>query len=124
MPSGVAGGSASGGVDGGRRRSLGSVSLGLYAAALIGVGVAVGGLWRTSLAAEVVALFVVATYLLDLLAPPLGLPDWVHQLALTAHFGQPMLGTWDPVGVVACLVLAIGGVTLGAWGMARRDVTR
>jgi putative exporter of polyketide antibiotics len=103
---------------------LGSASLGLYMAALIGVGVAVGGIWRTSLAAEVVALFVVATYLLDLLAPPLSLPDWVHQLALTAHFGQPMVGNWDVVGVIACLVLAVGGVAVGAWGMARRDVSR
>ena len=93
-------------------------------AALIGIGVAVGGLWRTSLAAEVVALFVVATYLLDLLAPPLNLPDWVHQLALTAHFGQPMVGNWDVVGVIACLVLAVGGVAVGAWGMSRRDVSR
>jgi putative exporter of polyketide antibiotics len=86
--------------------------------------VAVGGLWRTSFAAEVAALAVVATYLVDLLVPPLNLPDWVHQLALTAHFGQPMLGEWDPVGVIACVVLALGGVGLGAVGFARRDVTR
>jgi ABC-2 type transport system permease protein len=120
---GVASGAASGGATAGTAL-LGSASLGLYMAALIGVGVAVGGLWRTSLAAEVVALLVVATYLLDLLAPPLNLPDWLHQLALTAHFGQPMLGIWDPVGVIACLVLAVGGVAVGAWGMARRDVAR
>ena len=30
------------------------------------------------------------------------LPDWLHQLALTAHFGKPMVGEWDMVGVVAC----------------------
>ena len=101
---------------------LGSVSLGLYAAALIGIGVAIGGLGRTSLAAELVALFVVATYLVGLLAPPLGLPDWVHQLALTTHFGQPMAGHWDAVGVIACLVIAGGGIALGTWGMGRRDV--
>jgi hypothetical protein len=33
-----------------------------------------------------------------------------------------MVGTWDIVGVVACLVLAAGGLALGAWGIARRDV--
>jgi putative exporter of polyketide antibiotics len=60
----------------------------------------------------------------DLLAPPLNLPDWIHQLALTAHFGRPMLGDWDPVGIGLCLFLAVGGVALGAWGMARRDVAR
>jgi putative exporter of polyketide antibiotics len=65
---------------------------------------------------------VTATFLLDLLAPPLRLPDWVHQLALTAHMGKPMIGSWDPAGIVACLVIAVGGVALGAWGMTRRDV--
>ncbi len=101
---------------------LGSASLGLYAVAIVGVGVAVGGLWRTSLAAEIAALAVVATYLVDLLAPPLKLPDWVHQLALTAHLGEPMIGHWDVAGVAACLVIAVGGILLGAWGMSRRDV--
>jgi ABC-2 type transport system permease protein len=103
---------------------VGSISLGLYAAALVGIGVAVGGVWRTSLAAEVVALLVVATYLVDLLAPPLGLPDWVHQLALSAHFGRPMVGQWDTVGIVTCLVIAIGGIAVGAWGIRRRDIVR
>ena len=103
---------------------LGSVALGLYAAAIVGIGFAVGGLWRTSLASEIAALIVVATYLIDLIAPALKLPDWVHQLALTAHLGQPMVGIWDVPGMVACLVLAVGGVALGAWGMHRRDVSR
>jgi ABC-2 type transport system permease protein len=103
---------------------LGSASMGLVAAAFVGVGVAVGGLWRTSLAAEITAIVVVVTYLIDLLAPALNLPDWFHQLALTAHMGQPMIGRWDPVGIVACLVITVGGIALGAWGMARRDVAR
>jgi Putative exporter of polyketide antibiotics len=100
----------------------GSASLGLYAAAMAGVGVAIGGLFRTSIAAEIVALVVTATFLIDLLAPALRLPDWVHQLALTSHMGQPMVGTWDVVGIVACLALAAGGLALGSWGIARRDV--
>lgn len=116
-------GAASGGLTPGDEVP-GSISLGLYAAALVGIGLAVGGLWRTSIAAEVVAVLVVVTYLVDLLAPPLNLPDWFHELALTAHFGQPMVGQWDPVGVVACLVLAVGGTAIGAWGIARRDVER
>jgi ABC-2 type transport system permease protein len=120
---GVGLGAVSGGVTAGAAM-LGSASLGLYAAALIGVGIAVGGLWRTSLAAEIVALLVIATYLVDLLAPPFNLPDWVHQLALTAHLGQPMVGQWDPVGIVACIALAVGGTLLGAWGMSRRDIAR
>ena len=103
---------------------LGSASLGLYAAAIAGVGFAVGGLFATSFAAEVAAGVVIATLLVDLVAPPLNLPDWVHQLALTAHFGEPMVGSWDPVGIIASLAIAVGGVAIGAWGMARRDVNR
>jgi ABC-2 type transport system permease protein len=119
----VAGGASSGGLTAGSALA-GSASLGLYAAALIGVGLAIGGVWRTSLAAEAVAVLVIATYLLDLLAPPLNLPDWVHQLALTAHFGQPMLGHWDAVGIAACVALTVGGTILGAWGIRRRDIAR
>jgi ABC-2 type transport system permease protein len=103
---------------------LGTATLGLFTAAIVGIGFAVGGLWRTSLASEIAALVVVGTYLLNLLAPPLGLPDWVHQLALTTHLGQPMMGEWDVTGIVACVVIAVGGIALGAWGMSRRDVAR
>ena len=101
----------------------GTLTLGLYAGALAGIGFAVGG-FRTSVAAEAVALVVVATYLIDLIVPALNLPDWVHQLALTAHLGQPMVGHWDPAGIAACLVLAAGGLALGGWGMRSRDVER
>jgi ABC-2 type transport system permease protein len=120
---GIALGAAAGGASAGDA-VLGSAYLGVYAAAVVGIGFAVGGLWRTSLAAEVAAVFVLVTYLIDLLAPPLNLPDWFHQLALTAHLGQPMVGIWDVPGMVACLVLAVGGIVLGSWGMRRRDVAR
>ena len=103
---------------------LGTLAMGLFAGAMVGVGVAIGGLWRTSLAAEITALVVVATYLVDLLAPAFKLPDWFHQLALISHFGTPMIGSWDPVGVVASVVIAVGGIALGAWGITRRDIAR
>jgi putative exporter of polyketide antibiotics len=92
--------------------------------ALAGIGIAVGGLFRTSIAADIVALVVTATFLLDLLVPALKLPNVVHELALTAHMGQPMVGLWDPAGMVACLVIGAIGLGLGAWGMGRRDVAR
>ena len=120
---GLALGAASGGLAVGDA-VVGSAALGLYAVAIVGVGVAIGGLWRTSLAAEIAALVVVATYLLDLLAPPLKLPDWLHQLALTAHMGRPMVGEWDPVGIVLCLAIFAGGVALGAGGIRRPDIGR
>jgi ABC-2 type transport system permease protein len=102
----------------------GSATLGLYAAAVAGVGFAIGGVFRTSIAAETVALLVFATFLIDLLAPALNLPEWVHQLALTAHLGRPMVGEWDGAGIAACVLLAVGGLLTGGWGMRRRDVAR
>lgn len=119
---GIGLGGLAGGLDA-RQAMVGSVALGLFAAAVVGIGVAVGGLWRTSLAAEIAAVFVVVMYLIDLVAPPLNLPDWFHQLALIAHLGRPMIGEWDWVGMGACVVIAVGGIALGAWGVTRRDVT-
>ena len=103
---------------------VGTVVLGLYAAALAGIGLAVGGLFRTSVAGEVVAGIVIVTFLLDLIAPALKWPDWIHQLALSSHLGQPMIGVWDWPGMVACVVIALGGVALAGVGIARRDVER
>lgn len=101
---------------------IGSASLGIYAVAIVGVGVAVGGVWRTSLAAEIAAVFVIVTYLVDLVIPPLNLPDWIHELALTAHLGQPMIGRWDLVGTGASLAIAVVGIAIGAIGIRRRDI--
>jgi ABC-2 type transport system permease protein len=101
---------------------VGSLVLGLYAAALAGIGVAVGGVFRTSLAAPFVAVFVIVTWFIGFLGPALGLPDVVHELSLTSHYGFTMLGQWDWVGVVVSLGLAVGGVLVGAWGFARRDL--
>jgi ABC-2 type transport system permease protein len=95
---------------------VGTLALGMYAAGLAGVGVAVGGLISTALAGPVVAGLSVTTFLVDVLAPALELPGWIRQLALSARFGQPMAGRWDWVGIVASLVLALGGLVLGGWG--------
>ncbi|HEU0243237.1 MAG TPA: hypothetical protein VFQ75_04985 [Candidatus Limnocylindrales bacterium] len=103
---------------------LGSVVIGLYALALAGVGLAFGGLVTTSFAGELVAAIVIITFLIDFLVPALDLPDVVRELALTSHLGQPMVGTWDWAGMTACVVIAIGGLLLGAWGLSRRDVER
>jgi ABC-2 type transport system permease protein len=103
--------------------ALGTLVLGLYALALAGIGFAVGG-FRASLAAEAVAAVVIVTYLIDLLAPAFSLPSWVHELALTSHLGQPMVGIWDWAGMALCALIAVGGLALGAWAMERRDVAR
>jgi ABC-2 type transport system permease protein len=104
---------------------LGGVAvLALASAAFAGVGFAVGGVVRASLAAPVVAMLVIATFLLDTLGAALDLPDGILQLSLYKHVGQPMAGVFDPVGIVAGAVLAIGGLLIGAWGLRRRDLDR
>ena len=102
--------------------AAGVLVLAVYGVAVAGIGVAVAGLTRASFAMPAVVSFAIGTFLLDLLAPVLRLPEWIGQLALTAHLGEQMVGTWDVPGLVACAVLAFGGLALGAWGMARRDV--
>lgn len=103
---------------------IGALALGLYAAALAGIGLAVGGLSSTAVAGPVVGVVAVVTFLIDFLVPALDLPGWLRQLALSADLGQPMVGTWEWTGIVASVVLAVGGLVLGAWGMRRRDVSR
>jgi ABC-2 type transport system permease protein len=101
---------------------LGTMAIGLYASAMAGIGIAVGGLFGPALAAPTVVAVTILTWLLDLVAGDLGLPEWVTQLALSSHMGQPMVGVWDPVGIVACAALAIGGTAIGVWAFARRDL--
>ena len=101
----------------------GTLALALYGAAMAGVGLAVGGLTRSSFAGPAVVVVAIGTFLVDILAQALKLPDWVRQLALSSHMGEPMVGSWDAAGILACLALAIGGLILGAWGMNRRDVS-
>ena len=101
---------------------IGMSVLGLYAVALAGIGAGVGGLVGPTWAAPVVFTVALADFLVDVLAPALGAPGWVQQLALTAHLGQPMIGAWNAGGMFACAVLAVTGLLCGAWGMRRRDV--
>lgn len=101
---------------------VGSLVLVFYGGALIGIGCAVGGLIGTRFAAPVTVVVVLLTWFVQLLGPLLGLPDFVQQLALTNHYGQPMVGIWDWGGVAVSAALAVAGIALGAWGLRRRDL--
>ncbi|HEX7068638.1 MAG TPA: ABC transporter permease subunit [Candidatus Limnocylindria bacterium] len=103
---------------------VGSLVLGLYAVALVGIGHAVGGAIGTRFAASAVVVVVVVTWFIQLLGPLVGLPELVQDLALTSHFGQPMVGRWDASGIVAALVIAVAGMAIGTWGYRRRDLRR
>jgi ABC-2 type transport system permease protein len=100
----------------------GTATLFLYGAAVAGVGLAFAGLWRSSVAGHAALVVAVATLLVDIVVPALKLPAWLHNAALTSHYGESMLGHWNWVGVVVSLGLAVGGVAMGAWGFSRRDL--
>jgi len=106
------------------RPAVGVAVLGLYAMSLAGVGLAVGGLVRPSLAAPLTLVLGLGFYLYDLIGTILELPDQVLDVALTRHLGRPMIGEYDELGMLLLGAIAVGGVLLCAAGMRRRDIGR
>ncbi len=104
--------------------AVGMLALGVFGAAIVGIGFAVGGLLGPGLAAPLTAAYVIVAFLLQILVPALKLPDWMAGLSLGTHLGQPTVGDVDWIGMGACLAIAVVGLALGAWGMARRDLAR
>jgi ABC-2 type transport system permease protein len=107
-----------------RQAMVGIAVLGLFGMALSGIGLAVGGLIRPSLAAPVTLVLALGFFLLDLFGTILELPEPILDIALQRHLGRPMVGTLDPGGMLLCAAIAIGGVVLCAVGMRRRDIGR
>ena len=67
---------------------------------------------------------VIATFVLDTIGAALDLPDAVLDLSIYKHLGQPMVGTYDPLGMAVAAVLMVGGLVVGAWALQRRDMGR
>jgi ABC-2 type transport system permease protein len=104
--------------------AVGVSIVGLYGMALAGIGLAVGGLIRPSLAGPVTLVTGLGFFLFDLVGSILKWPTAVLDIALNRHLGRPMLGQVDGPGVALCAAIAIGGVLLCALGMRRRDIGR
>ncbi len=100
----------------------GGLVIGLYAVALAGVGVLVFGLGWPQFAGAAVAGVTLAFYLIDLIGAILRLPDYVTDIALTRHLGEPMAGSYDWLGMALCVAVVVFGVAVGAWRFARRDL--
>lgn len=100
----------------------GSLVLGLYGMALMGIGLLVAGLGWPRLAGLTVAALAIGIYLLDLIGSALRLPDEVLNLALTRHLGQPMAGIYNEGGMLLCAGIALGGLALGGLAFRRRDL--
>ena len=100
----------------------GGMVIGLYAVALAGVGVLVFGLGWPQFAGGAVAAVTVGFYLIDLIGGILLLPDYITDIALTRHLGEPMAGSYDWPGMALCAGVVVFGVVVGAWRFARRDL--
>jgi ABC-2 type transport system permease protein len=100
----------------------GALILAVYAAALVGIGEAVGGVFGTRFATPAVVIFVMVTWFVQVVGGIMSFPDVVMELVLTSHFGQTFVGVWDWTGVVASIVLAVGGIAVGAVAFSRRDL--
>ena len=96
---------------------------GLYAAALVGVGVAALGLGAVELAAAVPAGLAIGFYVWDVLGSALRLPSELVGLSVTRHLGQPMAGMYDWPGILLLVTLAAGGLLVGGRGLQRRDLS-
>ncbi|HLA16064.1 MAG TPA: ABC transporter permease subunit [Candidatus Limnocylindrales bacterium] len=101
---------------------VGFIVLGVYATALAGIGLAVGGLLSPRWPGIVVGLYVIGSFLLEVIGTPLKLPDTILDLSLARHLGRPMVGDYDEVGLALFAVLILGGLALCAVGFRRRDL--
>ncbi len=104
--------------------AAGVMVLGLYAMALAGIGLAAGGLVRPTLAAPVTLGLGLTFFVWDLIGTIVQFPEEVLDLALNRHLGQPILGQFDWPGMAICAAFALGGISLCAIGMHRRDIGR
>lgn len=93
------------------RLGLACLLLGL---ALAGVASLLVVLLRTTVSVTALSIFVGLSYLLGLMAPMLGWPDWVGRLSVFTAFGHPYLEWPSWGGTLLLLALALGGTAAAA----------
>ena len=87
----------------------------LFGLAIGGIGALLAAILRTSLATALLSVFLVVTYLLDLLTPVYEWPSWVSRLSVFDAFGQPYVGVPAEAGLVLLGGLALVGTAAAAW---------
>jgi putative exporter of polyketide antibiotics len=111
----LAGGGSVDAVGAGRMVAV-SLLFGVALAAVAAVAVAVV---RRPVAVTLLAVLVGASYLIALLVPMLGWPDWLTRMSVFWAFGHPYLRLPSASGLAVLLVLAVAG-SLGAAALAER----
>ncbi|HET9783050.1 MAG TPA: ABC transporter permease subunit [Candidatus Dormibacteraeota bacterium] len=87
----------------------------LFGLAIGGIGAVLAALLRSSLATALLAVFLIATYLMDLLTPVYEWPSWIANLSVFDAFGQPYVGVTAVSGVILLAGLALVGAATAAW---------
>jgi ABC-2 type transport system permease protein len=95
--------------DGLVRMALGCL---LFGGAVVGVCAVVVAVARTGPAIPVITVFLATSYLLALMAPMLGWPDWVGRVSVFTALGHPYLEWSSTVGTLLLVVLFVPGVLL------------
>ena len=87
----------------------------LFGLAIGGLGAVLVAVIRTSLATALLAVFLVVTYFVDLLAQAYQWPGWIGNLSVFDAFGQPYIAVPAPAGMALLAGLAGLGIAAAAW---------
>ena len=87
----------------------------LFGLAIGGVGAILAAVLRTALSTALLAVFLVTTYLVDLLATAYGWPSWIGNLSVFEAFGQPYIGVPAISGLALLAALALAGTAAAAY---------
>jgi len=87
----------------------------LFGVAIGAIGAVLAGCFRTGLAATALVVFLVASYLVQLLGPAYSWPDWVTRLSVFDAFGRPYLEVPPAAGLILLGSLVLVGSIGAAW---------
>lgn len=87
----------------------------LFGIAIGAIGALLTALLRSGLATALLAVFLVATYLVDLLTPVYEWPSWIANLSVFDAFGQPYIGVPSISGLALLAGIALVGAAAAAF---------
>lgn len=101
--------------------SFGMLPLGLVTAGLV---YALTNVIPPVAVLSVMTLFVVVSFVTDLLREVLNLPEWVLNLSIFHQYGTPVMNGLNWGGFTGMLLIALALLLIGVWQFSARDVDR
>lgn len=106
-----------------RRAGLACVLLPLPASIVAAFGYGVAG-WRPRIVTSAVAAALAASFLFDVLAPALNLPESLRKISIFQLYGQPLIEGLRWVDLAVMLSLIVAFLAAGTLAFSRRDVLK